>query len=88
VNGIKIALPGAQPDWMMMKDERERKKGVYVTLETKGHDKKATEMPMLMVRKWLKAERWEMGEYFFCEGRSDGPKSRNEFEETLWSLRH
>jgi hypothetical protein len=26
---------------------------IYVTLKTIGHDKKATEMPMLMVRKWL-----------------------------------
>jgi hypothetical protein len=36
---------------MIKNDEIERRKGVYVTLETIGYDKKATEM--LMVRKWL-----------------------------------
>jgi hypothetical protein len=40
-----MALTGAQPDWMLRNDERER-------CDT-GNDKKATEMPMLMVRKWL-----------------------------------
>jgi hypothetical protein len=45
-----MALPGPQPDWMMRNDERERRKGVYVILETIGHDKKATEMAMLMVQ--------------------------------------
>jgi hypothetical protein len=51
VNGIRVTLPEANPDWMMRNDERERRKRVLVTLETIGHDKKATEMPM--VRKWL-----------------------------------
>jgi hypothetical protein len=42
-----------QPDWMMRNDEGERRNGVYMTLETIGYDKKATEMPMLMKRIWL-----------------------------------
>jgi hypothetical protein len=48
-----MVLPGAQPDWMMRNDERERRKRVYVTLKTIGHVKKATQMPMPMIRKWL-----------------------------------
>jgi hypothetical protein len=37
----------------MSRGTEERRKGVYVILETIGHDEKATEMPMLMLRKWL-----------------------------------
>jgi hypothetical protein len=48
-----MTFPGVQPDWMMENDKRERIKEVYVTLETIEHDKKATEMPMLMIRKGL-----------------------------------
>jgi hypothetical protein len=45
LNAITMALPGT--DWMMSNDERK------LTLETIRHDKKATKMPMLMVRKLL-----------------------------------
>jgi hypothetical protein len=50
-----MVLPGVKSNWMMRNDERERRKRVYVTLETIRHDKKATEMPLLIVRKWLMA---------------------------------
>jgi hypothetical protein len=37
----------------MNDEDRERKKGVYITLETVGYEKKATELPMLIIRKWM-----------------------------------
>jgi hypothetical protein len=81
VNGIRLILPGAQPDWMMSNDERKRRNRVYVTLETIGHDKNATEMPNAESKKiagpkspWdprrPNDERWK--NTFFSEERSDG----------------
>jgi hypothetical protein len=75
----------------MADDERERRKGVYVTLKSVGHDKKATERLMLLIRKWMdqnlsgtqEGKTMRRKNNFPSKGRIDGTENRNELQKTL-----
>jgi hypothetical protein len=43
------------PEWLMSNNDKEKSLGVYLTIETIGYEKKATELPIIMMGKWLEA---------------------------------
>jgi hypothetical protein len=44
-----------EPDWLMSNNEKEKSLGVYLTIETIAYEKKAADLPIIMMGKWLEA---------------------------------
>jgi hypothetical protein len=43
------------PDWLMSNNDKEMTLDVYLTIETIGYEKKAAELPIIMMWKWFEA---------------------------------
>jgi hypothetical protein len=51
----KMSERAKEPEWLKSNNDKEKSLGVYLTIEIIGYEKKATELPIIMMGKWQEA---------------------------------